>query len=440
MQHKLYSEESEKEVLGSIIVNPKSSLPKVEEVITEEHFYLAQNKKVFKALMELHNADALIDSYSLFTYFQEKNDIKSASYISLFENKSNTYNIDYYINILIEKLKLRNLNSTYLEIGNMIRGNEKSDEIMSFAEKDFVSISSKNRRGNLSKIEDVIDRKIASFKESLKNKNKKKSGIGTGFGNLDNIIYGFKNSNLIILGGRPSMGKTAFAMNLAAYMKNYENKKGIFFSLEMSEDQLVNRAISSEGRVNSGILENYQVREQDMLGINKARKKFSSEGDLYIEDTPGLTYADIKSIARRQKMKGGLDFVIIDHMHLVKVPKGKREDRRLQIAEIAREFKALAKELDIPVICLAQMSRDVTKRADKRPVLSDLKEASDIEENADLVMFIHRPEYYEQEKKGTESTTQIIVAKNRYGRLGVAHLTFRGHISRFEDAYNNKVA
>jgi replicative DNA helicase len=339
----------------------------------------------------------------------------------------------HYAKIIHEKASLRRLiENANAIINRCFEDQGETDEIIDFAESSIFKISESKARKAFSPISELITESIDQLEER-QGKNSLITGLSTGFYQLDSLTSGLQKSDLIILAARPSMGKTAFALNLARNVAVKENIPVAIFSLEMSKEQLSMRLLTSEARIDSNRLKGGMISNDDWSAITNAADVIS-QAPVFIDDSANITAMEIRAKSRKLKMDKGLGLIIVDYLQLMKGPsKGDRRD--LEIAEISRAMKGLAKELDIPVVALSQLNRMLEQRAEKRPLLSDLRESGALEQDADIVAFIYRDEVYNKDESNpNKGKAELIIAKNRNGAVGTAHFTFIGAYTRFETA------
>ncbi len=430
--------DSERACLGAILIDPGFAFNEVIEIMSIDDFYSTAHRTIFRTMAELNAEQQPIDTLTLSELLKEKNlldECGGASYIAELTNVVPTSgNVKYYAKIVRDKAQLRNLMSIASEIYEMATSEtEDAQDIVDQAETKIFSIAEKRSSGNLENIRTVLQHTIEIIEARVKNKGVM-SGVPSGFKDLDNMTYGFQPSDLIILAARPSMGKTALALNMASNMAIQGKKSVLVFSLEMSKSQLVQRILSSEATVDSNKLRSGFLDPKDWKKLLEASGRLSN-AKIWIEDSPGLSYMDIRAVARRLKAKEGLDCILIDYLQLLSLPMGKREENRQNsVAEISRNLKMIAREMECPVISLSQLSRAVESRSDKEPMLSDLRESGAIEQDADVVAFIHRPAYYLKDvDEELKNLAEIIIAKQRNGPVGKVRLSFRNQFTRFED-------
>lgn len=430
--------EAEQSVLGAILIE-NSALYKAIELVSANDFYKEAHRRIFLAMLELCEKNEAIDLVTLTEYLRKKNEIESiggATYLSLLSNAVPTAaNIRYHSKIVREKALLRNLISTATEI--VTRGYEDSqdiEELLDYAENAIFSISEKKIRPSFIAIKDIITDSFETI-ERLSEKKELVTGISTGFDKLDTLTSGFQPSDLIIVAGRPSMGKTAFCLCIAQHAGIKKRQPVAIFSLEMAKEQLVMRMLCAEARVDSHKLRSGFLSKSDWPKLTTAAERLS-EAPIFIDDTPGTSVLEMKAKARRLKAEHDLSLVIVDYLQLMSGRldrrRGGADTREQEISEISRSLKALAKELSVPVVALSQLNRAVESRHDKRPMLADLRESGAIEQDADVILFIFREEVYKptEENKGI---AEIIIGKQRNGPVGTVELAFIDKYTRFEN-------
>ena len=356
---------------------------------------------------------------------------------SLIDIVPTTSNIENYVKIVEAKSTTRNMIKTANDILKMgYSGTEEVDTIIEEAEKKIFDVLQNRNSQSYSPIKEIL---IESFEnlELLSQNKGKLSGIESGFTDLDNKISGLNAGNLIIVAARPAMGKSAFVLNIASYVAGHNNIPTLIFSLEMSKAEMVNRILASEGEVDSMKIKNGNLESDDWLKLGEASSRLS-EIPLYIDDKAGLTAAELRSKCRKAQLEKGIGLIIIDYLQLMEGPGKSNVSRQQEISDISRSLKILAKELKVPVIALSQLSRATEGRDNKKPILSDLRESGAIEQDADIVMFIHREEYYnpDTEKK---NMAEIIIAKNRSGSTGSVDLAWFGNYTKFANIYKGEI-
>jgi len=428
--------DAEEALLSAILID-NSTIDDVLEILSPEDFYRSRHKVIFRSIVELIENKEPVDLVTLANQLknsEELENIGGASFLSkLIDEVPAAINARHYAKIISEKASLRALiQHAYAIIKRSLKETEGTENIIDFAESCILSISEKKINPAFYLVRDLLDCGFDTIEKGQANKGMP-TGVPSGFRDLDALTSGFQNSDLIILAARPSMGKTALALNLALNAAVDFNIPVGIFSLEMSKEQLVLRLISAESRVNSSRIRDGFITKQDWDSLGTAGSTLY-EAPIYIDDSADNTTLAIRTKSRRLKKENGLGMIIIDYLQLMKVIKA--ADRRdLDIAEISRSLKALAKELEVPVIALSQLNRQLEKRDDKRPRLADLRESGALEQDADLVVFIHREEVYQKMNEAClfEGRAEIIVAKQRNGPVGSAYLSFLKEISRFEN-------
>ncbi|MEA4815548.1 MAG: replicative DNA helicase [Lachnospiraceae bacterium] len=423
--------EAEQAVIGSILLDNEAVYPSM-ELLTGEDFYSPQLKVVFEAISDLYRSGVAIDVITLKNRLEEKSIFEESGGLKLLATLSNfvpsAVNVRNYIKIVKDKSILRRLIKTSQELGQLAYdGTESISSILDKTEKNIFNILEENAKEGFSHIRDVTYASIERIEEIYNNK-KKITGIETGFPDFDNMTAGLQKSDLVLVAARPSMGKTAFTLNIAQNAAVKGKIPTAIFSLEMSKEQLATRLLSSEAMVDSQRIRTGDLNDEDWSKLIEAMG-ILAEAPLYIDDTPGITPMEIRSKCRKLKMEKGLGLIVVDYIQLMS-SNGKNDSRQQEISEISRSLKAIAREMDAPVIALSQLSRACDQRTDHRPVLSDLRESGAIEQDADVVTFLYRDEYYfpETEKK---NLAELIIAKQRNGPTGTIELMWFGQYTRF---------
>lgn len=428
------SVEAEEAVLGAILVNPVS-LGRIVEYIKPESFYKPAHRLIYETMLELFKKNEPIDIVTVSESLRNEEKLEDAggrAYINdLALNVVTTANIEFYAKIIQEKEIKRALINAGSEIVSMSYENEETDIVLDNAQKLIFNIAAQKDSSDLVPIQDLV---VSSYEQIEFRYNNKDDlvGVTTGFYDLDALTSGLQKSDLIILAARPSMGKTAFALNLAQNVA-LKAKKGVaIFSLEMPKQQLVKRMLCSEAEVDTQRITSGHMQPKDWEKLMDAMTKFA-DAHIYIDDTSGITATDIKAKCRRLMLEEkDLGLVVIDYLQLMEGG-GNPNDRNQQISAISRSLKGLARELDVPIIALSQLSRGVEARNDKRPMLSDLRDSGAIEQDADIVMFIYRDEYYNREDVENKGKAEIIIAKHRNGPVGNINLLFQSNITKFKN-------
>ncbi len=428
--------EAEESLISSILID-NSTLDDIVDILSPEDFYRSAHRKIFSAIVELFKNGEPVDLITLNNKLKVRGDLDKAGgsiYLSkIMESTPLAINVRHYARIVHDKSTLRSL----IEKGNDLVCRCLDDrcdveEMLDSAERGIFEISERKLKPSFHLLRDLIGGSFESIDKRRKNKGQI-SGIPTGFKQLDGLISGFQNADLIIIAARPSMGKTAFALNIARNVAVDHGSPVAVFSLEMSKEQLALRLLAAEARVNSERFRDGFITDQAWTSLQQAGERLK-KAPLYIDDTAGTTVLGLRTRARRLKMDNGLSLIIIDYLQLMNAHR-QTERRDLDISEISRSLKGLAKELNIPVIALSQLNRQLEKRDDKRPRLSDLRESGALEQDADLVAFIHRPEVFKKKNENLQDQgrAEIIVAKHRNGPIDTVPLAFVKAYTRFEN-------
>ena len=423
--------DAEQAVLGSMLTD-KEAVNAAIESLKEDAFYRDDNRIIFQAIVNLYSKSEPIDIITLKDELESMDKFEQVGgyeYLASLPDKvPTTANVQKYIKIVEEKSILRNLIKTANEIIELgYDPTEDVEDIMDGAEKKIFDImQSKNQKG-YTPIKDVLVESFTKLEE-LYNRKQHITGVPTGFAELDYKTAGLHGSELILVAARPAMGKTAFALNLATNAALRGNAPVAIFSLEMSKDQLVNRILCSEAMVDSNKVRTGKLDEDDWVKLAGAIGPLS-EAEMYIDDTPGISVMEIRTKCRKLKMEKNIGLVVIDYLQLVQGNK-RTASREQEISEISRSLKILAKEINVPVIALSQLSRAVEQRPDHRPMLSDLRESGAIEQDADIVMFLYRDDYYNKESE-KKDIAEVIIAKQRGGQTGTVELLWMGQYTKF---------
>jgi replicative DNA helicase len=433
------SVDAEQAVLGGLMLAP-DSLDRVGDFLTEADFYRRDHSLVYKAIRELSEKNKPFDAVTLGEWFEVNGlaeQIGGTGYlVELASTTPSAANIRAYAEIVREKSILRQLIDAGTKIVNdgFQPGSRDIVEILDSAEQKIFGIAESGSRGkkNVVPLRDAMREAFQVLQDRYENQGAV-TGVPTGFVELDKLTSGFQKSDLIIVAGRPAMGKTTLALNMVEYAALKTKKAVAVFSMEMSSSQLAFRLLSSIGRVNATRLRTGQLEDEDWSRVTMAIKMLS-EAKIFIDDRGGLSPAEIRDSSRRLKREHDIGLIVVDYLQLMQVP-GKNENRTNEISEISRSLKALAKELDVPVIALSQLNRGLESRTDKRPVMSDLRESGAIEQDADIIIFIYREDYYEKDKCREErkGLAEIIVAKQRNGPTDSVDLRFFGEYTRFDN-------
>jgi len=430
--------EIEASVLGAMMIE-KQAVPKALEMLNPDSFYLKSHRLIYEAMVSLFESGEPIDTVTLYEELKKRNhldEVGGAVYLSkLSQNIPSAANIEYHAKIILEKQILRGLISSSHEIArSAYEGTMDAFDILDEAERKIFEIT----ESHLSKSYQGMDRAVRDameYIETIHSSTQQKFSVPTGFYELDEILGGFQRSDLIIIAARPSMGKTALALTLARNAAiDYKIPVGVF-SLEMATMQLIIRMICAEARINAHLVRTGKLPHSEGPKLSRTVHKLT-ESPIYVDDSPAQTVLEIRAKARRLKAEKNIGMIIIDYLQLMQGP-AKAESREREISHISRSLKSLAKELNIPVIALAQLNRAVETRSDKRPQLSDLRESGSIEQDADVVIFLNRPEIYKIEQfpdnTSTEGVCEIIVGKQRNGPTGEIKLAFVKEYARFEN-------
>lgn len=420
-----YNLEAETSVIGSILLDP-ISLEKVVSYLHQDHFYNPVHKKIYSIIFDLYNNNLPIDTIVIIEKLNTEN-IKSTLLIDYINNVSTSANIEHYANLIIEKAKKRNI----IEVCNNVINSCQTkdiDQVLQIAEKSFFDISNQSQAGDFRSLENLI-LDVYDHIEIISKQKKEITGISSGFESLDKITMGFQPNDLIIIGARPSMGKTAFVLNIAQHAVIKDNKKVAFFSLEMSAEQLTTRLISMTGNIDSYKLKTGQLQPSEWSDLVKSVAVLN-KNSFYIDDTPNQTITAIRTKARRLQKENGLNLIIIDYLQLIQGHQKNNSNRQQEVSEISRLLKGLARELKVPVIALSQLSRSVELRQDKSPIMSDLRDSGGIEQDADLIAFLYRDEYYYEDTE-TPGIVDVIISKHRNGAIGEVKLGYKKEFNKF---------
>lgn len=429
----------EKSVLGAMLLD-REAIGMVIGILTDKNFFLDSHRVIFKVIVELYDKNAPVDILTVDNALKntgENERCKSPEYLTeLLESVISSANVMEHAKIVRDTSTLRTLLRICNQITESVYENSgEVDEILDSSERMIFNIKENRVERSFLPVKNVISSAFDMI-EKLSEKKTYLIGLPSGFTKLDKLTAGFKNSDLIIVAGRPSMGKSALMLNIAEHLGIINKVPVGIFSLEMSKDQLGIRLLSSESRINSHILQTgYKLKKSDWVSLTRAAGAIS-EAPIFIDDTPNIPLLELRAKARRLKAKNGIKLIIIDYLQLVTGLKS--ENRQQEISYISRSLKALAKELDIPVIVASQLSRAIEQRVDKRPVLADLRESGAIEQDADLVLFIHRAEKY-KEDSDNKGIAEIIISKHRNGPIGKVDVTFIKEYTRFETLARNEV-
>ena len=446
-----HSDEAERAVLGGIFLNA-DTLPDAQEYVTADDFYKKSHRLLFQAMTDLQDNGTAIDTVTVTDYLDNHNqldDIGGAGYITdLVASTPIASNVVYYAKIVQQKSTLRKLISTAQSIAS--RSYTEQDDVEGLvedAECQIMDVSENRNQAGFKQIKDVLNQAMAQIDQLYQN-DQTITGLPTGFRDLDKITTGLHEDEMIILAARPAVGKTAFALNIAQNVGTKTDKSVAIFSLEMGAEQLVNRMLCSEGSIDANHLRTGQLNEEEWQNLIIAMGSLS-KAKIYMDDTPGIRMAEIRAKCRRlAREQGDLGLIIIDYLQLIEG--SGQENRQQEVSAVSRQLKKLAKELHVPVIALSQLSRGVEQRQDKRPVLSDIRESGSIEQDADIVAFLYRDDYYrdaegddeDDQDSGDEGDdnvgeVEVIIEKNRSGPRGTVKLLFVKSYNKFTNiAYN----
>ncbi len=428
-----HSIEAEQSVVGAMLMD-KDAILSAAEIICGQDFYQTSYGVIFDSMVELFNEGKPVDLITLQERLKEKDvppEISSLEFVrELVSAVPTSANVKHYAQIVADKAMMRRLIKLNDEISNKCyAGKEPLEAVLEMTEKSVFDLLQKRNTGEYVPIKQVVLNALDKIEKASKSKGTV-TGIPTGFIDLDYKLSGLQPADLILVAARPSMGKTAFVLNIAQYVAFKKDKCAAIFSLEMSKEQLVNRLFSLESQVDAQALRTGNMKDSDWEKLIEGAG-IIGKSHLIIDDTPGISVSELRSKCRKYKLEHGLDIIIIDYLQLMSGSVGGRsESRQQEISEISRSLKALARELNVPVIALSQLSRAVESRPDKRPMLSDLRESGAIEQDADVVMFIYRDEYYNKDSE-FKKQAEIIIAKQRNGPVGTVHLAWLGEYTKF---------
>ena len=428
-----HSIEAEQSVVGAMLMD-KDAITTAGEIISGDDFYQASYGVIFDSMIELFNEGKPVDLITLQERLKEKDvpaEIASLEFVrDLVTAVPTSANVKYYAQIVADKSLMRKMIKLNESIENMCySGKEPVESIMEQTEKSMFQLLQRRTTGDYVPIKQVVLNALDKIEKASKSKGTV-TGIPTGFIDLDYKLSGFQPSDFILIAARPSMGKTAFVLNIAQYMAFKKNKAVAIFSLEMSKEQLVNRLFSLESQVDAQSLRTGNMKDSDWEKLIEGAG-IIGQSKLIIDDTPGISISELRSKCRKYKLEHGLDIIIIDYLQLMTGSVGRSsESRQQEVSDISRQLKGLARELNVPVVSLSQLSRAVESRPDKRPMLSDLRESGAIEQDADVVMFIYRDEYYNKDSE-FKKQAEIIIAKQRNGPVGTVNLAWLGEYTKF---------
>ncbi len=427
--------EAEMSVLGVAFIN-EYDVNKIVEEVTVDMFFDERNRHIFNAIKNLHDSKIPIDITTIKNELDKDKKLNSVGldYLSdVIDSVVTSANLDFYIKIVKDYAVRRNLIETATEIINNTYDDEDVTSLLDNAEKNILNVVRARTVGDFVPIQEILRRAQAKLEELAKNK-RAITGLETGFPDFDRITTGLQGGEMIILAARPGMGKTALALNMASYAAMHTKKAVAIFNLEMSADMLINRMIASIGQIDSYKLQTGNMQEKDWKRYNEAMSQLA-DTNIYIEDNAGVTAQEIRAKCRRlANSETGLGLVVIDYLQLVSSGSRRVESRQVEVSEISRALKTMALELNVPVIALSQLSRSAEKRESNQPMLADLRESGSLEQDADMVLFINRKDYYEKAKDFNQKIVpaELIIAKHRKGGLGTVNLLFELNMLSFK--------
>ncbi|TQR11530.1 replicative DNA helicase [Psychrobacillus soli] len=427
-----HNQEAEQSVIGAIFLEPQALITAA-EIVMPEDFYRVAHQKIFQTMLRLSDQGKAIDVVTVTEELSAKKELEDVGGISYISEIANTVptaaNIGHYAKIVEEKSILRRLirvATTIVEDG--FTREDEVEALLSEAERKMMEVANRKNAGDFKHIKDVLVETYDNI-EKLHSQKGDVTGIPTGFRDLDRITAGFQRNDLIIVAARPSVGKTAFALNVAQNVATKTDENVAIFSLEMGAEQLVMRILCAEGNIDAQVLRTGALTTEDWRKLTMAMGSLSNAG-IYIDDTPGIRVNEIRAKCRRLKQESGLGMILIDYLQLIQGSGGSQANRQQEVSEISRSLKGLARELKVPVIALSQLSRGVEQRQDKRPMMSDLRESGSIEQDADIVSFLYREDYYDKETEN-QNMIEIIIAKQRNGPTGTVTLAFVKEFNKF---------
>jgi replicative DNA helicase len=434
-----HSIEAEQSVLGGLMLD-NQAFDRVAERVVSQDFYTRTHKLIFEAMTALAEIGDPIDLITISEHLEKNNQLAGVggfAYLAeIAKNTPSAANIDAYADIVRERAVVREMIGVANEIAEAGFNTEgrTSHDLLDFAESKVFKIAEQRTKSSdgPQSIHNILEKTIDKIEELYSQPQDGVTGVSTGYADLDKMTTGLQPSDLIIVAARPSMGKTTFAMNLAEHAAMTQDKPVLIYSLEMPSEQIMMRMLASLGRINQTKVRTGQLDDDDWARLSSTMGLLMEKGKMYVDDASGLTPTDVRSRARRiARDHGGISMIMVDYLQLMRVP-SLSDNRTLEIAEISRSLKALAKELKCPVVALSQLNRTLEQRADKRPINSDLRESGSIEQDADLIMFIYRDEVYNEDSTD-KGIAEIIIGKQRNGPIGKVRLTFQGQFSRFDN-------
>lgn len=427
--------EAEQSVLGALMIE-REAISKVTEFLKASDFYREAHRVVFDAILQLYGHNDAVDLITVTETLRKDNKLEAAGGISYVASLANSVptaaNVVYHARIVEEKALLRQLINAATEVAGMgYQASEEVDMILDKAEKMILGVSNRKVGQEFSPINKIVLDAFTKIEQLYASKGGL-TGLSTGFKDLDRLTAGLQPSDLILIAARPSMGKTAFVLNIAQNVAIRDKQPVAFFSLEMSKEQLVQRMLCAEAMIDASRLRIGQLEDKDWTSLIRAADRLSS-APVYIDDTAGINIVELRAKARRLQIEHGLKLIIIDYLQLMQgSSSGKSENRQQEISEISRSLKSLARELSVPVVALSQLSRGVESRTVKKPMLSDLRESGSLEQDADIVAFLYRDDYYNPDTE-RKNITEIIIAKHRNGPVDTIELFFHKQFTKFSD-------
>ena len=434
-----HSIEAEQSVLGGLMLD-NQAFDRVAELVVSQDFYTRTHKLIFEAMTALAEIGDPIDLITISESLEKNNQLSGiggfAYLAEIAKNTPSAANIDAYASIVRERAVVREMIGVANEIAEAGFNPEgrTSHDLLDFAESKVFKIAEQRTKSSdgPQSIHNILEKTVDKIEELYQSPQDGVTGVSTGYADLDKMTTGLQPSDLIIVAARPSMGKTTFAMNLAEHAAMTQDKPVLIYSLEMPSEQIMMRMLASLGRINQTKVRTGQLDDDDWARLSSTMGLLMEKGKMYVDDASGLTPTDVRSRARRiARDHGGISMIMVDYLQLMRVP-SLSDNRTLEIAEISRSLKALAQELQCPVVALSQLNRTLEQRADKRPINSDLRESGSIEQDADLIMFIYRDEVYNEDSTD-KGVAEIIIGKQRNGPIGKVRLTFQGQFSRFDN-------
>ena len=427
-----HNREAEQSVIGAIFLEPQALIT-ASEILLADDFYINAHKMIFETMLRLSDQGKAIDVVTVTEELSAKKEIEDVGGLSYLLELANAVptaaNVAHYAKIVEEKALLRRLIRVATKI--VEDGYTREDEVEALlgeAEKKMMEVANRKNAGDFKHVKDVLVETFDNI-EQLQSQKGEVTGIPTGFRDLDNITAGFQRNDLIIVAARPSVGKTAFALNVAQSVAVQARENVAIFSLEMGAEQLVMRMLCAEGNIDAQVLRTGALTTEDWGKLTMAMGSLSNSG-IFIDDTPGVRINEIRAKCRRLAQEHGLGMILIDYLQLIQGSGKPGENRQQEVSEISRSLKGLARELKVPVIALSQLSRGVEQRQDKRPMMSDLRESGSIEQDADIVAFLYRDDYYDKESEN-KNMIEIIIAKQRNGPTGTVTLAFKKEFNKF---------